>query len=90
MYFVDRNKFNDVYIANGALVDSDKVLTTHNFLINYQNGVENKDLYVYSPRWKTVENQMKKVIKVYIEKAGGYGQRGDLAVAIVSIFTRSY
>ena len=82
MHFVDKDIFDNTYVANGALVDIDKVLTSRDFLEPYEVDVENKNLYVYPKKWRTM-NQIRKVIKIHIDHKGG----SQLAVAEVSGFT---
>ena len=81
VYFVDKDIFDDIYIANGALVHMDRVLTTRNFLEPYELSINNRNLYVYPEEWRT-EVQIGKVTKIYIDFRGG----SQLAVAEVSSF----
>ena len=84
MHFVDRDIHNNSYIANGALVDANRVLTTRDFLEPYERDTENRNLFAYPHNWK-FENETKKVNKVYIDHESG----SQLAVAFVSSYTLS-
>ena len=86
IHFVDRNILNDLYIANGALVEMDKVITTRDFLHSYSRDIKNEQLYAYPKDWQNNRDQIRKVIKIYIDLQGS----SLLAVAIVSSFTPSY
>ena len=80
MHFVDKDLFDHVYLANGALVDMNKVLTTRDVLEPYKNSVKEKNLFVYPEEWK-IDNLTQKVTEVYIDNRGN----SKLAVAKVSI-----
>ena len=82
MHFVDKDIFDDIYLANGALIFNNKVLTTCDFLKPYDNNLTNNNLYVYSNKWKT-KGQTSKVNHVYIDHEGD----SQLAVASVSSCT---
>ena len=81
MHFVDKRFFDHVYIANGALVNINKVLTTRDVLQPYENNIKQEELFVYHEEWKN-DNLTQKVTEVYIDKRG----ISKLAVAKVSTF----
>ena len=66
MHFVDRGILDNLYIANGALVDINKVLSTRDFLQSYERDIEDRKLYVYPKDWQNNRDQIRKVIKIYI------------------------
>ena len=82
MHFVDRDIHNNSYLANGALINMGRVLTTRDFLEPYERDTKNRNLYVYPPNWK-FEDQINKVHKVFINHESG----SQLALADVSNHT---
>ena len=79
IHFVDRDIYNNSYLANGALINKKTVLTTRNFLEPYENDTRKRNLYVYPHNWK-IKNQILKVEKVFID----HESNSLLAVAHVS------
>ena len=75
---------DDIYVANGALVDTNKVISTRDFLEPYKKGITQSNLYAYPAKWKILK-QTRKVIDIRIDHNGD----SPLAVAIVSSFTYS-
>ena len=82
MHFVNKDTFDDIYVASGALVDHRKIITTRDFLEPYEKNVNNSNLFVYPSKWK-YPKLIRQVLKVYIDHEGG----SKLAVAKVSSFT---
>ena len=85
MHFVDRDIHNNSYLANGALIDRNRVLTTRDFLEPYKRDTGNRNLYVYPHNWKN-ENQIQRVNEAFVDNEN----RSQLAVAHVSNHTRLF
>ena len=79
---MDDKNYPKVYLANGVLVDENKVLTTRHFLKKYQLNVEKEELYVYCVK-REFKRDIIKVIRVEINMA----KNGRLAIAHVSSLT---
>ena len=79
---MDEKNYPNVYLANGVLVDMDKVLTNRYFLERYENNIEEEELYVYCAK-RLYRHDIIKVKRVEINKENN----GRLAIAHVSSFT---
>ena len=81
MHFVDKDIFDHIYLASGALLHATLILTTRDFLEPYKQNVIDRNLFVYHESWKT-KNQSRKVKHVYIDHVNN----SQLAAAKVSSF----
>ena len=83
MYFVDKNLIDNIYLASGALVNMNRVLSTRDFLGPYEGTVARGNLFVYPKAWRSNRIQIKRVVEIYIDHTGG----SQIAVARVSNFS---
>ena len=67
VHFVDKDIFDHIYLASGALLHATLVLTTRDFLEPYKQNVIDGNLFVYHESWKT-NDQSSKVKHVYTDR----------------------
>ena len=80
---MDKDIRDNMYLASGALIDNEKVLTARDFLELYEKNIENRNLFVHPAICKSNNDQITKVVEVHVDHMGS----SQLAVAKVSSFT---